>query len=96
MVRYFRLDDLSDVRHLVVVAEDLDHARRLVLDTPIEFDGAYRMRLDEAEAKGIATWTELPDKDSAKLAIRTSIDVHGRLQRPLVQAEFREWFSWVD
>lgn len=83
--RFFRLDDLSDERHCVVIAEDLDHARQVVRDVAMEFDGAHAMRLDEAEASGIATWTELPDEDAARLSTRTSIDVHGRRQRPLVQ-----------
>lgn len=83
--RFFRLDDLSDERHCVVIAEDLDHARQVVRAVAMEFDGAYALRIDEAELKGIATWVELPDEDTARLLVRTSIDVHGRRQRPLVQ-----------
>lgn len=83
--RFFRLDDLSDERHCVVIAEDLDRARQVVRDVAMEFDGAYRLRVDEAESKGVATWVELPDEDAARLSARTSIDVHGRRQRPLVQ-----------
>ena len=83
--RFFRLDDLSDERHCVVIAEDLDHARQVVRDVAMAFNGAYATRLDEAESSGIATWVELPDEDTARLAVCTSIDVHGRRQCPLVQ-----------
>lgn len=83
--RFFQLTDLSDERHCVVIAEDLDHARQVVRDLAMEFDGRYAMRIDEAESKGIATWTELPDEDAARLSARTSFDIHGRRQRPLVQ-----------
>lgn len=85
MNRFFQLNDLSDERHCVVIAEDLDLARRTVRDAAMEFDGAYALRLGEAESKGVATWTELPDEDAARASIRTSFDVHGRRQRPLVQ-----------
>ncbi len=85
MQRFFRLDDLSDERHCVVIAEDLDHARQVVRDIAMEFDGAHALRLDAAEARGIATWVELLDEDVARLEVQTSINVHGRRQCPLVQ-----------
>ncbi len=82
--RFFQLNDLSDEQHCLVIAEDLDHARQVVRDVAMVFDGAYAYRLDEAEARGIALWMEL-DEDAAQLSARTSVDVHGLRQRPLVQ-----------
>jgi hypothetical protein len=82
---FFQLNDLSDERHCLVVASDLDRARQVVRDVAMTFDGEANLRLDEAEARGIALWTELPDEDAARLSARTSIDVHGGRQRPLVQ-----------
>lgn len=83
-MRFFQLNDLNDERHCLVIAEDLDHARQVVRDVAMTFDGAADLRLDEAEARNIAVWTEL-DEDAARLSVRTSIDVHGRRQCPLVQ-----------
>ncbi len=84
MQRFFQLNDLSDDRHCLVIASDLDRARQVVRDVSMTFDGASDLRLDEAEVRGIATWKEL-DEDDARLSVRTSFDVHGRRQRPLVQ-----------
>lgn len=49
------------------------------------FDGEANLRLDEAEAAGIARWSELDGEDAARLVARTSFDVQGRRQRPLVE-----------
>jgi len=94
--RFFQLNDLSDERHCLVVAEDLDHARQVVRDVAMEFDGEYAYRLDEAETRGIAVWTELVDVDAARLSVRTSLNARGHIARPLVQRELWEWFSTVD
>lgn len=83
-MRFFQLNDLSDERHCLVIASDLDRARQVIRDVAMTFDGEAYLRLDEAEARGIATWTEL-NEDAARLSARTSFDIHGRHQRPLVQ-----------
>lgn len=85
MQRFFQLNDLSDERHCLVIALGLDQARQVVRDVAMTFDGESDLRLDEAEARGIAVWTELSDEDAARLSARTSFDIHGRRQRPLVQ-----------
>lgn len=84
-MRFFQLNDLSDERHCLVIALDLDLARQVVRDVAMTFDGEADLRLDEAEARGIVRWIELEDEDAARLSARTSIDVYGARQRPLVQ-----------
>lgn len=84
-MRFFQLNDLSDERHCLIIASDFDQARQVVRDVAMTFDGEANLRLDEAEAQGIVLWTELEDEDAARLSARTSIDVHGSRQRPLVQ-----------
>lgn len=94
-MRFFQLNDRSDERHCLVVASDLDRARQLVRDVAMTFDGETNLRLDDAEAHGIALWVEL-DEAAARLSIRTSFDVHGRRQRPFVQADLADQFSTID
>ena len=96
MGRFFQLNDLSDERHCLVVAEDLDHARQVVRDAAMEFNGEYHYRLDEAEARGIVVWKELVGEDAARNSVRTSLSAHGQIAWPLVQLELREWFSTID
>lgn len=84
-MRFFQLNDLSDERHCLVIAEDLDRARQVIRDVAMTFDGEAGLRLDEAEALGVALWTELDGEDVARLSLRTSFDIHGRRQCPLVQ-----------
>ncbi len=83
--RFFQLNDRSDERHCLVIAEGLDQARQVVRDVAMTFDGEVNLRLDEAEALGVVLWMELHGEDAAQLSARTSFDVHGRRQRPLVQ-----------
>lgn len=61
--RYFLLDD--DYAWYVVVATDLDHARKIITDSGIEF-GDPSVPLPEAEKRDGLVWSEFTPEDATK------------------------------
>ena len=83
--KFFELDDNGDAQYLIV-ATDLDHAKRIMRDSGIEF-GDPPQPLDDAA--GI-TWSELPPDAVAKKARCHTEDHRGIIR--LADADVGDYF----
>lgn len=84
--RFFRFDDGGATYW--VVATDLEHARRILRGTDIEFDDG--LSFDKAMEKGAIVCTELTRERAEALK---ATDEHDGTTRKLAECDVGSWFS---
>ncbi|MGN6108952.1 MAG: hypothetical protein ACTHU0_27850 [Kofleriaceae bacterium] len=82
--RYFRADD-DGVRYSVV-ANDLEHARRILRECGVGFGESA------AEVGREPTWEEFDAERAGRVRCDTSEDDRGRGTIPLTECDLGEWF----
>jgi hypothetical protein len=84
--RYFTMDD--DGAWYVVVATDLEHARRVLMTSGVEFCEQPAESLPELEASGRVTWDELEGDEVAGKRVCMEDGRHV----PLTECSLGDWF----